>query len=264
MNCYSIPFAFSVFVLVTINVLAFDDSYQNEPLILEFSQQADLIIIGRVGSHSRSSDDSGITEIEIERIISAVWEEKEIVKHLKSDGQTSRLKVLENMRLSSANNIIMAHGRPGDRFLCWLKLVKDKGAPGLDLSEYFIPVSVPTGFDSAELGLLKLSYLQKLLSPEVHKGMQEIGGKDYDPRLAADRAMRRRFGTADREELVRIACLFSKMMSVCKDTEEERQRYEELRRLSHSQEKIISEIATLLLKMGTIVQRFQFVDISRN
>jgi hypothetical protein len=259
---YVILLILALSVLAGPNALAFGDFYQGKPLLLEFNEKADLIIVGRVAAQSRYDDNAEIAEIEIERIISAVWEEGEIQRHLKSDGRTARLSVLVNVRLSSANSGLLAHARSNERYLCWLKLTKNQSARGLEPSEYFIPVKVSTGFDSAELGIVKLNYLQKLISPEVYKGMQEIGGKEYDPRLAADQAMRWRYGTADREEIVRITCLFSKIMSASKNNEEQRKHYEELQRLTRSSEKIIAEIASLLAKMGMMAQRFRFVDVS--
>lgn len=262
MNRYATIIAVAVCMLVVsfrafsdegLTAAANRDMPKNVPLLLQFNQAADLIVVGRATGLPRTAGDYSVATIEIERIVAAVWDEGDVNQHLDTDSLSKRIMVLQRLPFCEQSAAFL----PSGRYLCWLNLRElseaEQTSFGRNSSACYEVVKGMNDYSIVVPGVVLLSRHRELLGEREYERSRGILGKDPD--WFEDRNVKVNFGIADRQEVTEAAFRVAGLTARGRDNDEE------LRLLAQSQERSYSRIASCLLGLGQKAQRFRYVDI---
>lgn len=222
-------------------------------LLSELMQSADLIVIGKVTKMPKIKGEYTIATLEIERIVSAVWNRDEVGHYVEKDAGKRMINVLQKRPLSDP------YGPPdgyaifdvGGRYLCWLRLAplseNQKKGLGLMSSAFYKIVK-------GEDGLVLLSNPKELANYEYMKKMMQMLPKPREPYGDLKTKFERNFGTSDVKKIEEVTSCFAQLMVGNAGSSQE------LQRLAQTDEPIYSQTAAKLLRLQNKLRRFIYVE----
>ena len=263
MNGYSMKRWRMLAVLAACAVGGFDGVSSELPLIQQFGQAADIIVIGRSICFSKSEGRHYVSIIEVERVIAAVWDRHEIGRYLDLSDSPPKITIIQDGPVSDLTTIFMDYGR----HLFWLKRkqlsVAEQKELGYPPAACYTPVKGRGGsrFPLVAHGVTMLSRLRDVVGEDEYERFWKSRGKD--PEWNSEQERLADFGISAPDAVVETVARFAGLMVQGRDNAPE------LRRLSQSQDQVCARIASCLLEAGQGAQRFRFAadvegDAGRN